>query len=244
MKVQPNPGKKLEMTIEDQNYLRIPIRTKMINPTDDIVQVVQEYAGGQLQQGDFIVISEKVVAITQGRSYRLEDINPSALAKFLSKFVHKSPHGLGLGTPWSMQLAIQEAGALRIIFASIVGAIGKLFGIRGLFYRICGHKVRSIDGPCDYTIPPYDVCVVLGPENPHLVAKSIKDAVGCGAAIIDANDLGVNILGVSGPEVDVALLEKLLQDNPLGQSSEQTPLGIIRLSEEQAEVDLAVAQVD
>ena len=52
--------------------------------------------------------------------------------------------------------------------------------------------------------------------------------------MIDANDLGVNILGVSGPEVDIPLLERLLRDNPLGQSSERTPIGIIRQAEEVA----------
>ena len=44
----------------------------------------------------------------------------------------------------------------------------------------------------------------------------------------------IHILGVSGPEVDIPLLKKLLKDNPLGQSSEQTPIGIIRVVEEAA----------
>ena len=133
-----------------------------------------------------------------------------------------------------MELALREVGAVKIIFASIVAALGKLLGIRGLFYRICGPKARAIDGPCDYTIPPYNNYAVLGPKDPDLVARQIKKAMGCAVAIIDANDLGVNILGVSGSEVDIPLLEKLLKDNPLGQSSEQTPIGIIRLAQEPA----------
>ncbi len=228
--MQANPGKELELEIEGKKYLRVPVQTELIVATDDIVQVVNMHTEGLVQSGDLIVVSEKVVAITQGRAFRINEIKPSRLAVFLSRFVHKSPHGM----PQTMELAIREVGALKIIFASIVAAIGKLLGIKGLFYRICGPKARAIDGPCEYTIPPFNDYAVLGPKDPDLVARQIKQAVGCEAAVIDANDLGVNILGVSGPEVDIPLLERLLRDNPLGQSSERTPIGIIRQAEEAA----------
>jgi hypothetical protein len=42
--------------------------------------------------------------------------------------------------------------------------------------------------------------------------------LGCEAAVIDANDLGIDILGVSSSSVDVALLKEIMRDNPLGQS--------------------------
>lgn len=226
-----NPGKELELEIKGQKYLRIPVQTDLIQSTDNIVEVVSKYTEGLVQKDDLVVVSEKVVAITQGRAFPIGEINPSRLAIFLSKFVHKSPHGIGLGMPETMELAIREVGALKIIFASIIGAIGKLLGIKGLFYRICGPKVRAIDGPCDITIPPFNEYAVLGPDDPDGVAREIKAKVNCHVAVIDANDLGVNILGVSGPEVDMALLEQLLKDNPLGQSSERTPLGIIRTAE-------------
>lgn len=232
-----NPGKELTLEIKGQKYLRIPVQTDLIRTTDSIVDVVGKYTAGLLQTDDLVVVSEKVVAITQGRAFRITEIKPSRLATFLSRFVHKSPHGIGLGMPETMELAIREVGALKIVFASIAGAIGKLFGIKGVFYNICGPKVRAIDGPCDITIPPYNEYAVLGPEDPDRVAREIKQQVGCEVAVIDANDLGVNILGVSGPEVDIELLKQLLKDNPLGQSSERTPLGIIRVA---AAVELAV----
>ena len=232
--MQANPGKELELVIDGTNYIRIPVRTELIKASDDIVQVVEKFTKGDVYSDDLVVVSEKVVAITQGRAFRLSEIKPSKLATFLSKFVHKSPHGIGLGSPETMELAIREVGALKIIFASIIGAFGKLFGIRGLFYRICGPKARAIDGPCDYTIPPYNDYAVLGPKEPDVVAKQIKQVIGCHVAVIDANDLGVNILGVSGSEVNIPLLEKLLKDNPLGQSAEQTPIGIIRRVEDVA----------
>lgn len=232
--MQANPGKQLELMVDGRSYLRIPVRTEIIEARDDIVQVVSKVTADLVRSDDLVVVSEKVVAITQGRAFRVDEIKPSALATFLSKFVHKSAYGIGLGSPQTMELALREVGAVKIIFASIVAALGKLLGIRGLFYRICGPKARAIDGPCDYTIPPYNNYAVLGPKDPDLVARQIKKAMGCAVAIIDANDLGVNILGVSGSEVDIPLLEKLLKDNPLGQSSEQTPIGIIRLAQEPA----------
>lgn len=52
--------------------------------------------------------------------------------------------------------------------------------------------------------------------------------LGCSVAIVDANDLGVNILAQARPEYSNGLLARLLKDNPLGQGAEQTPIGIIR----------------
>lgn len=232
--MEANPGKCLEVDIEGKSYLRLPIRTEIITADDDIVQIVQASTAGLVQRDDLVVVSEKVVAITQGRAFHLDEIKPSRLASFLSKFVYKNPHGIGLASPHTMELAIREVGAFKILWASVAAAIGKLFGIRGVFYRLCGDKARAIDGPCDYTIPPYNNYAVLGPDRPDLVAKEISAVIGCTVAVIDANDLGVNILGVSDPSVDISLLEKLLKDNPLGQSAEQTPIGIIRVAIEKS----------
>jgi F420-0:gamma-glutamyl ligase-like protein len=226
--MEANPGKQLEMDVDGKSYLRMPVKTDIITADDDIVQIVEKYTKELIQAGDLVVVSEKVVAITQGRAFRLDEIKPSGLAKLLSRFVYKNPAGIGLASPYTMELALREVGRFKLIWAAMIAAIGKLFGIRGLFYRLCGDKARAIDGPCDYTIPPYNNYAVLGPEQPELVAKEISAVLGCATAVIDANDLGVNILGVSDPDVDVVLLEKLLKDNPLGQSAEQTPLGIIR----------------
>jgi asparagine synthase (glutamine-hydrolysing) len=43
--------------------------------------------------------------------------------------------------------------------------------------------------------------------------------------IIDANDIGRNVLGSAADRPDV-FFEKLFADNPLGQGSEQTPLAV------------------
>jgi asparagine synthase (glutamine-hydrolysing) len=46
-------------------------------------------------------------------------------------------------------------------------------------------------------------------------------------AVIDANDIGVNVLGVSSG-VDATLVASLLRDNPLGQGAQQTPVALLR----------------
>jgi hypothetical protein len=55
----------------------------------------------------------------------------------------------------------------------------------------------------------------------------VANAIGVGVAIVDANDIGQNILGVS-KGVDKRLVQKAIKDNPLGQTDECTPFGIIR----------------
>ena len=46
-------------------------------------------------------------------------------------------------------------------------------------------------------------------------------------AIVDANDIGVVVLG-SSDGVDRPLVRNLFRDNPLGQKSEQTPFALLR----------------
>src|SRR3989344_586674 len=116
--LRPNPGKQLGIEVEGKKYARFPVKTHVITKDDDILEVVEKYARPFLQTGDKLFISERVVAIMQGRAYPIKDIKPSRLASFLVKFVKKSPYGIGLGSPWTMELAIREAGKLRIIFAN------------------------------------------------------------------------------------------------------------------------------
>src|SRR5690606_11336855 len=141
---------------------RIPIRTRVVMPGDDLDEFITEYATGQLVTGDILFVTEKIVAITQGRSFLVEEINPRPLARFLSRYVVKTSYGIGLGMPETMEMALRECGTPRILFAAAVSAVGKLFGRRGDFYRIAGDKARSIDGPTRHTIPPYNKAVVLG----------------------------------------------------------------------------------
>ncbi|NMB40659.1 MAG: F420-0--gamma-glutamyl ligase [Firmicutes bacterium] len=230
MLIQANKNKKLNIKVGDNEYLRIPITTHTIMPGDDLFAVIEQYATDYLQEGDILFVAEKIVAISQGRAFPLNSIKPRWFAYFLSKFVTKTPYGIGLGIPETMEMALRECGFFRIFFAAVISAITKIFKRKGDFYRIAGPKARAIDGPTAGTIPPYDNYVVLGPENPSLVATKIKDLFTekIEVIIVDINDLGGNILGASFNGLDEPFCINILKDNPLGQGKESTPLGIIR----------------
>jgi F420-0:gamma-glutamyl ligase len=220
-------------------YGRAPVRTPRAEAGDDLDRIVIDSVlaveGGRLglEEGDIIAVSEKAVAVSQGRSYPVSAIRPSPLARVLCRFVSKGPAGIGLGIPATMQLALDEAGAGRILLATAAAGMTRLVGRHGTFYRVAGARVSAIDGPTEGTLPPYDTHAKLPPSDPDGVAERLarrlaEEAGGpVHVAIIDANDRGVVVLGGSRG-LDRPLIAWLFGDNPLGQGSEQTPVALIR----------------
>ena len=223
-----NPGKRLVRTVDGEDWLRIPVKTHLITKEDDMADVVVRYPKPLMREGDILFISEKAVACTQSRAIPMEDIKPRKLAVTLSRYVTKTPAGIGLGIPETMEMALQECGTPRILFAAFCSVIGKILGKKGWFYIVAGPKARGIDGPTEGTIPPYDHYVVPPPADPLGTAKRLAQALGHPVAIVDINDLGANILGFSEKQPTLDWLARALGDNPLGQGSESTPMGILR----------------
>ncbi|NCC81933.1 MAG: F420-0--gamma-glutamyl ligase [Clostridia bacterium] len=218
-----------EVTIGDEKFLRVPIKTHVILRDDVLLEVIEKYAKPLLEDGDILFITEKIVAITQGRAIKLTDIKPGLLARLLAYFVTKTPAGIGLGMPETMEMALKECGTGRILYAALASAVTKPFGKKGVFYEIAGYKASSIDGPTPNTLPPYNQYVVLGPDKPDQVAEEVSKFLGdIKVVVVDINDLSGNVLGASHKEIDRNKVVKILKDNPLGQDHEQTPLGIIR----------------
>ncbi|MEV7620843.1 coenzyme F420-0:L-glutamate ligase [Microbacterium sp. NPDC089321] len=231
MMSEANEGKALTVEVGGTSYQRIPIRTRVVMPGDSLEEFIREYAPAHLRDGDILFVTEKIVAITQGRSFRLDEIQPRPLARFLSKYVTRTPYGIGLGMPETMEMALRECGTPRILFAAAVSAVTKALGRKGDFYRIAGDKARAIDGPTSGTIPPYNKAVVLGPEKPQEVARALQGLLGVegvDVAVVDINDIGGNILGSTLDRAGEQRLVEILGDNPLGQGHQSTPLGVIR----------------
>lgn len=224
---EPNEDRSLLASIDGRVFARHPVRTHLVTAADDAAEVVSRYAGELGDDVRLVAVSERMVAITQGRSHRMVDIRPSRLARLLVRFVTRPGYGIGLGTPQTMQLAIDEVGVPRILFAAGMSAITKPLGVHGVFYRIAGPQAAAIDGPTPYTIPPYNESATLGPRRPNAAARAIAAAIGNPVAIIDANDAGCNVLGAS-PGVDRRFVARLFADNPLGQAHEQTPICVVR----------------
>lgn len=231
--LRANEGKEEIIVVDGVRYARYPIKTHVITDADKIPDVAETYAKDKLDKlgepGNILFISEKSVACSQKRAVPLDSINPSKLARLLSKFVYKSPYGIGLSMPETMEMALRECGKARILFAAFISAIGKVLGRRGWFYKVAGYRAESIDGPTPYTLPPYNKYVVLGPEDPDRVARETSKRIGYPVCVVDINDLAGRILGVSDDSMDKDLLVRILKDNPLGQSGQQTPMGIIRV---------------
>ena len=223
-----------EIEVDGVRYERIPIKTHVVLPGEPLDPVVEKYALGLLQDGDWLFMTEKMVAGSQGRAYPVAETKARPLAVWLSKRVVRTPWGIGLGIPETMEMAIQEVGTPRILFAAAVSVVSKkLFKRTGDFYRIAGKRARGIDGPGYPTIPPYDEMVVLTAAKPYRVCREIKALLATHGRnvevlLVDINDIGGNILGSTISKADEALAVRILRDNPIGQGHESTPLGIIR----------------
>lgn len=228
MPFQPNEGKELVIKTDYGDLARYPVKTHVIGSRDVLEDILDKYVGEYVQSGDTIIMSEKIVAISQGRAFPVDEIKVSGLAKFLSKFVTRTNYGIGLAMPQTMELCIREVGAVKVLFAAVVAGVAKLFGKRGVFYNICGMKARAIDGPCDCTLPPYNKYAKLAPDKPDEVSARLSKHLGVDVVIIDANDIGANILGKPTKDYDEKFALQAFGDNPLGQSSEQTPMAIVR----------------
>ena len=203
----------------------IPVKTRILTHKDDIVEVIQNYTKGNLGPDDVVSVAESVVAITQGRAVRPEDLKPGFWARLLSRLF---PSEGSIASWHGMQALINEEGTMRVLIAVVCGSIGKIFGQNGVFYRMAGEQARLIDDVTG-TMPPYDKYIVYGPHDPNGVAEAIRQATGCfGAAVADVNDLKrAAVLGVS-KGLDPKVLEKMLLDNPFGNASQKTPIVIIR----------------
>ncbi|PIZ63936.1 hypothetical protein COY16_00620 [Candidatus Roizmanbacteria bacterium CG_4_10_14_0_2_um_filter_39_13] len=237
-----NPGKQISIDVGGKSYDRYPIKTEVFKNGDEyaikIANHIEKFSSclsTLLEKRWYVIVSEKIVAISQGRSYFIKDIKPSWVATTLSKYVRKTPHGIGLGSPWTMQLAIGEVGVPRILFASVLSILTKPFGLRGVFYHVAGRSAAAIDGPTSYSLYPSNVSAKLAPKDPQKAAERIKVQISKskvqssnfgGVVIIDANDLGRNVLGNASDKSDT-FFEEVMRDNPMGQGIEGTPVVLL-----------------
>lgn len=71
------------------------------------------------------------------------------------------------------------------------------------------------------------------PTNSNEVCNEIKEKLGISTVIVDANDLGREILGKSEDiKLSYEEIKEIIKDNPAGQGRELTPLILIRRKKE------------
>lgn len=215
--------------VAGRRYERLPLRTHVLTGADDLAEVLQRYAAPHYRPGDVVFVSETAVAIVQGRARDHRQIKPSWLARRLSRFVTKSPYGVGLRSPYAMQTALELAGAHRIIAGCVWHVVGRALGRKGWFYAAAGPQARMMDAEHTMGVAEFYECVIPGPHDPVGTVRRLKRQTGMDVAIVDVNDIfppWCIASTVSKPQA--RLLERSLTDNPLGQGDELTPMGIWR----------------
>jgi F420-0:gamma-glutamyl ligase-like protein len=220
--------------INNRTYERIPVKTHLISFGEDLVQIMQRYAGPLFLQGDWIAVSEKVVSVCQNNVRHISTVKAGRLAKLIVRGVKKYPNDIGFSRPEKMQLVVEISGLLRVLPAMALGALGKLVGIHGIFWCVAGKRVAEIDGFNPAAMYPYTEYAALPPQEPARVCQEIEDKLGMPAVMIDGNNINVKIIAQSRQvPVDRKEARLILLDNPMGQDRELTPFIIVRKVREQ-----------
>jgi len=207
-----------------RGIVAIPVRTAVVEPGADLLAVVAEAVEGIARPGDVVTVSETALAIAQGQTLPAQAVRPSKLAHFISR--HAAPLAT-VNQPESLQIVIDRVGAPKVVFACALQVLGRLAGQRGMFYRVMGEAITAIDGYTG-TMPPFDRVIVFEPRDPDAFAESFRKRFGIDCAVVDANDLApAKLLGAS-PNVQRDVVAHALDDNPHGNSDEQTPIVVLK----------------
>lgn len=202
----------------------LPLKTHLLGPLDNTIEVLRDYAGELVRPGDILTIGETPVAVIQGRYTHPSMVKPTWIARLLCRVFHPTS---SLATACGLQTLIDQVGPTRVILAWSIGLALKVVGLKGWFYRLAGEQARLIDDITG-TTPPYDQTIVLGPADPVQLCQDAAEALGVSVAIVDVNDLGRVKVLASSSGCDEALLHRALRPNPAGNANERTPLVLVR----------------
>jgi hypothetical protein len=214
-----------QVSVAGVKYLRRPLHTPWLDPTDDLVLALKESLK-VARPGDTVGVSEKVAILLTGRTVDINTVKPGRLARLLASHVHPRTDSKGLAVPEKMEYVVRTVGLRRIIPAVIGSAVTRPLGMHGTFYRIAGSVARDVDGGR----PPYED-VLFPPLDSRVAQKMCADlerALDIGVSIVDLNDYGGSIRAVSPRSLSEETLAAVLSDNPLGQRLTSTPFVLVR----------------
>ena len=156
------------------------------------------------------------------------DVHPGLFARTAARFAGINSTGVGMHEPYKLQLVVDMCGLPRVLLASFVSAVTRPFGVKGLFYKICGHGVAGIDG--FYFRSSFDVykeMALINPEHPQELCDALTAETGVPTVLMDANDIDQNQLGKAHdfPLTDDQI-QDALRDNPFGQGDENLNINL------------------
>ncbi len=225
-----NEGKEVSISANGEVYARHAIKTHFVQIGESYIDLIERYVKPIYQPGDILFSSEKVIALCQGRIVTEEEVRPGLWARILCRFVHRTPAGPGMGLPRKMQFAINHCGLAKVLWAAVCAGFDGLRGVRGTFYDMLGGEIRGLDGFYGEDISEYAHIGIRIPSQPERVCDEVWQKTGVVMAIVDANDMGIELLGKSLPLInrpDFRLLG-LIADNPAGQGRQCTPFILVR----------------
>ena len=152
------------------DYMVIPIETGYIKPNEDLNSIIIP-ARELMQEGDYLVIAETPIAISQGRLIDEAEYTPSITAKFLTTVWSKYLWGYILGPLLKIKKrTIRNLRRLPEETKAHKEVVLQLYGLK--------HALKpASEAGIDLSNAP-GTCVSLLPENPEKVACDIKEEIG------------------------------------------------------------------
>ena len=152
------------------NYIVIPIETGYIKPNEDLNSIIIP-ARELMEDGDYLVIAETPISVSQGRLIDEAQYTPSLTAKFLTTVWSKYIWGYILGPLLGIKKrTIKNLRRLPEETKAHKEVVLQLYGLK--------HALKpASEAGIDLSNAP-GTCVSLLPENPEKVAHDIKSEIG------------------------------------------------------------------
>lgn len=215
---------------DGRRYSRLAIQTHFVQRGEDQIKLVEQYVRPLYQPGDMLSFGAKVMAMCVESVRTRDEVKPGFWANLMWRFAAINTTGVGMHEPYKMQLVIDMCGLPRVLLAAFLSAVTKPFGVKGVFYRVCGKGVGGIDGfYFRSSFEEYKQLALINPENPQELCDELLDKTGIPIVLMDANDIQRDQLGKSrGFPLTDEQIQDAMQDNPSGQGDELTPFILIR----------------
>jgi coenzyme F420-0:L-glutamate ligase/coenzyme F420-1:gamma-L-glutamate ligase len=204
-----------------------------VRPGDDLAELVLrgcEVSGVELQAGDILVVTQKIVSKAEGRLVDLAGVEPSPFAVEWAKTWGKDPR--------QVEVVLRES--VRIVRMD-----------KGVLITETRHGLVCANAGVDASNVPGEHVVSLLPEDSDASALRIREALrertGVDVAVIVSDSFGrawrngiINVaIGISGLQ---ALIDYRGQDDPFGYRMSAT---VIAVADELASAaELAMGKVD
>jgi len=133
----------------------------VVKAEDDLAEIIDEALSAgdfSMQDGDVVVIAQKIVSLAEGRMVRLDDVQVSAAAEELAVQTEKDPRLVELILQESEEVVRSKPGV--IITRHRLGLVGANAGIDQ-------SNIEHEDGDC----------ALLLPKEPDQSAKSLRNAL-------------------------------------------------------------------